>query len=382
MLDLTQEQEQKAAELHQSSIVVDSLLSWPFCMSRESADRLNQMESDGAEIIDLIYASNDSWSDPAERRLLDGELPELWEFWDKSGITAASHTIGVFGPDGAWSFGQAIRDCAKWQRRFDAVDKFQKVTKAADILAAKENGSLGIILNFQNAVCIGDKLDNVNLFYDFGVRVMQLTYNTRNLLADGCLEREPAGMSKYGQKVVRRMNELGMVIDVSHSSEKTTLDAISFSDSPVAVTHSACKAIFDHPRNKSDQVLEAVAENNGYFGILYCPFFLAASNSSINDWIKHVNHAVSIAGVDHVGICSDWARMPKPLADRFHIFAEKEFEFEGDHAIPKHAVTQGLEDYDQFGNITRALVAEGYSDDEIRAILGGNWLRLFSRVCG
>jgi membrane dipeptidase len=345
--------------------------------------RIEELEAAGADVLTMVLEALDPRTSATERALLAGEHPAYWEAWDRSGVTVGSYTIGSFGPKGTFTPEQAIVDCASWTRRFDVLERMHKILNAEDIRRAKAAGDHGTILNFQNASAIGGTLDNLDFFYDLGVRIIQLTYNFRNLLGDGCTERDQCGLSRFGVAVVERMNAIGMLVDVSHCGEPTTLDAIRVSDRPVAVTHGVCKAVYDHARGKSDEVLQELAANGGYFGICLVPFFLTADpEPSLDHFLEHVDHAVKIMGAEHVGVASDWDRLPEPIGKRFGALAEQELGFAPEHGVSGTAYVRGFAHYAEFPNVTAALMAHGYSDDEVRGIMGGNFLRIFEEVCG
>ena len=185
-------------------------------------------------------------------------------------------------------------------------DRFLKALTSADFDQAHRSNRLALLYYTQNATPIGDDLQRLERLKQQGVRIIQLTYNTRNLLGDGCLERTNAGLSNFGVQVVERMNELNLLVDVSHTGPASTLDAIRLSKRPVAITHAGCKAVFDHPRNKTDQALELLADRGGVVGIYQInPYLGPQERNRLDQYIAHIEHAVRIAGIDHVAIGSD-----------------------------------------------------------------------------
>jgi membrane dipeptidase len=383
MRELTAEEQERAARLHEEAIIIDTLQGGPQVAHPDSMKRLEELEAAGADILTMVLEIMDPRVSINEKALLEGSHPGFWEAYDRSGVTVGSYTLGAFGTKGTFSPEQAIHDIAAWTRRFDTLERMHKITCAEDIRRTKAAGDHGTILNFQNATSIGNDVDMVDFFYDLGLRIIQLTYNWRNLLGDGCTERNQDGLSNFGVAVVERMNEIGMVVDVSHSGEPTTLDAVRVSQRPVAVTHSVCKGVYEHVRGKSDQVLEELAANGGYFGVCLVPFFLTADpEPSLDHFIEHIDHAVRVMGAEHVGISSDWDKLPAPIAKQFGALATRELGFSAEHGVSGTAYVRGLERYAEFPNVTAALVAAGYSDDEVKGIMGGNFLRVFEEVCG
>jgi membrane dipeptidase len=279
------------------------------------------------------------------------------------------------------------------------LPQFLKVTCADDAREAHRSGRRGVILNFQDSLHLDGRLENLDLFHRLGIRVLGLAYNKRTLLADGCMESSSAGLSTLGTEAIRRMNAVGMLVDVSHASEQTALDAIAVSTAPIAVTHSSCKAVYHHDRGKSDEVLAAIGAMGGYFGIVVVPAFLTADeHPTLDHLLDHVDHAVRIAGVDCVGIGTDWSAggytsdvtqgeidadpENDPVFQRREIDGLKAMGFRDEHLRNIFRRLDGLQWWRDWPNITRGLVARGYSDDQIRGILGENWLRVFERAVG
>ena len=184
MFDLTADQEQRAVRLHRESLVVDSLSPGPIGCSPEMERCYAERLSRGMPFL----AARTEVQRHIETLLLGGRYPAWRDAWYDSGVDAGSCTVGVFGPYGNWTYQQAVHDLALWQRRFDTLDWLEKVRTPADVERIGAQGRKGVILNFQNARAIEDRLDYLDFFYDLGVRVVQLTYNSRNLLGDGCTE--------------------------------------------------------------------------------------------------------------------------------------------------------------------------------------------------
>lgn len=305
-----------------------------------------------------------------------------------SGITAVNVTISGGGPTGVAAFESTVRNVAFVERELAAhPGVFLQVRTVADIKRAKDAGKVGLINGFQDATMLESDLARVDLFNDLGVRIIQLTYNVRNLVGDGCLEPGNAGLSAFGRAVVGRMNELGMLVDLSHCGRRTTTDAISGSVKPVAVTHSGCAALADLPRNKTDEQLKLLADRGGVAGIYTMPFLRMSGQPTAEDFIRHVEHAIQVCGEDHVGVGSDNSITPLDLS----------LAFRAEHAgFVRARRQQGIgapgEDENVFNYvpdlnsprrmelIADALAARGHSSARIEKILGQNWLRLFGDV--
>jgi len=305
-----------------------------------------------------------------------------------SGITAVNVTISGSGRTGPEVYESTVKAVAFVERELAAhPDAFLQVRTIADIRRAKESKRLGLIAGFQDATMLESDLSRVDQFYDLGIRIIQLTYNVRNLLGDGCLEPGNAGLSSFGRAVVARMNQIGILVDLSHCGRRTTTDAIATSTKPVAVTHSGCAALNDVPRNKTDEQLKLLADKGGVVGIYTMPFLRSAGQPMIGDFLAHVEHAIQICGEDHVGVGSDNSITPLELTA----------EFRAEHAgFVRERRRLGIgapgEDENVFNYVPElnsprrmeliadALAARGHSSARIEKVLGANWLRLFGEV--
>ena len=249
--------EERIGRLHDESLVVDTC--GPFGPSAYTPEMLARLE-------ELVARGTPSWaivvelSSMAYRARLAGELPGFWEGWDQAGVDITCVTIGAFG-EHTFSYDNAIRDLAEFTETFDALpDRLVKVRTGADVERVKDEGKRGVILAFQDTTHFGDDLEKLDRFAQLGLRVIQLTYNSRNLVGDGSTERVQSGLSHFGVQVVQRLNEIGVLVDVSHCSDATALDAVSVSDRPIAVTHAFCSSISKHDRGRSDEVVRAIGD--------------------------------------------------------------------------------------------------------------------------
>jgi membrane dipeptidase len=302
-----------------------------------------------------------------------------------SGLTAINLTLSG-GGRGHTSFDETFRRIGYWERELAAhPDTFLKVRTIADIAEAKRSNRVGLIYGFQDAVMLEGDPTRLDLFHRFGVKIVQLTYNGRNLLGDGCLEPDDAGLSRHGRDVVARMNELGMLVDLSHCGTHTTDDGIAVSTQPVAITHSGCKAVFDHPRSKGDATLKRLADKGGVIGIYMMPFINAAGQPTGDDLIRQIEHAVDVCGEDHVGIGSDLSITPHVATPEY---AELHRRFVGERkrlgiAAPREDDYMFIADLNtprRLETIADRLAAKGHPDRRIEKIIGANFLRLFRAV--
>lgn len=390
LLDLSSAEAKELERLHSEAIVIDTLFANSVrCPPGEAQPWFDKLVQEGVDDASIII---DRVRELCDKEWLRG-TPGRWDWWEKSGVDVIHTTIGVSEGVSGWvAFNKAIQDIARWTVRFDKSDKLVKVTKTEDITRAKREGKYGVILGVQNLNWLNGDLSNIDLFYKLGIRVMQLTYNLRNLAGSGCTERRDGGLSEFGIQVIRKMNDLGILIDLSHCGTRTTLEAIEVSKSPVAFTHTFCRAVHDHVRGKTDEELKALKENGGYMGILLVPDFITdKERPSLDDFVDHVDHAVEILGVDKVGIGTDHGHYyPKALKKLNREKMAREIEEQGiskagwrrGHFRKEIVEIEGYRDWRDFPNITLKLKERGYSEDEIKGILGENFLRVFRQVVG
>ncbi|HXV85744.1 MAG TPA: membrane dipeptidase [Gemmatimonadales bacterium] len=306
--------------------------------------------------------------------------PEMLANAARSGITAVNLTVS------ADTFEQTFEQMAYWERELRLhPDRLMQAESVAEIRAAKQSRKLGLIYGFQNATMLEGDVSNLDVFYQFGVRIIQLTYNERNLLGDGCLEPANAGLSRYGRDVVARMNELGMLVDLSHCGVQTTADAIAASSKPVAITHSGCRGVFDHPRSKPDRELRALAAKGGVLGIYMMPFINASGQPRAEHLMAQIEYAVNLCGEDHVGIGSDLSITPHVVTPDY-LAAHRAFGEERRRrgiGAPREDELLFVADMNserRMEMIADHLLARGHSEARVEKILGGNWMRVFEEV--
>ena len=309
--------------------------------------------------------------------------------WDSSAVyeslrggnvTAINATIAVWE-----KYTEAMDNVSAWLRRFrERSDTVTQVTRVQDILDAKRDGRTGVILGWQNATPIENDLDRLDLFYKLGVRIIQLTYNERNLLGNGCWERNDEGLSHFGIDAVAEMNRLGILIDLSHVGDRTTLDAIEISEQPVACTHANARSFFDHPRNKTDEALRLIADKGGVIGATAWPPFLRKGwESTLEDFADAIDDMVDRVGINHVGIGTDYTQDQTKewfdvlMSQQGTRFNERRLTYPD---VPAHP--EGLETPDNMPNIAVELLKRGYPDEDVAKVLGGNWVRLLREVWG
>ena len=305
------------------------------------------------------------------------DVPEVFRSLHNGGVTAGNATIAIWD-----NFTQAMDNIAAWEEHFHKFGVLiTPIRTVADIHRAKKEGKAGIIFGWQNATPIENDLRRLALFHTLGVRIIQLTYNERNLVGNGCYERTDEGLSKFGQEVVQKMNRLGILIDLSHVGDRTTLESIELSMQPVAFTHAGARSHYNHPRNKTDEALRLMAERGGVVGANGFPMFLPSlEKSTLNDFLDSIDVLVEKVGINHVGLGIDYTQ-GQDLA-----FFELLFSLQGTRRVDPLPVPwplyhpKGMETPDSMVNIAAGLSDRGYKSDDIKKVLGENWLRLFRQV--
>ena len=312
--------------------------------------------------------------------------PEMVANARASGITAVNVTVSGGGSNANQAFQATVQALAYFDREIGQhADAFMKVRSLSDLTDAKSRGLLGLIMGFQDTTMLGTDLSRLDIFRDFGVRIIQLTYNVRNLVGDGCLQPENRGLTDFGREVVERMNELGILVDLSHVGDQTSRDAIVASDQPVAFTHSGCRAVYEHPRSKRDEELRAMAERGGVIGIYLMPFLNADGPAQPEHLYRHIEHALQVCGEDHVGIGSDLSITPT-VADQTYLDGLRAFADErqrlGIGAPREHEVLfiPDLNKPQRMGMIADGLLSRGHPERVVEKVIGGNWARLFDTV--
>jgi len=293
------------------------------------------------------------------------------------GITAFHNSVGVGGPS---AYSDALQFIAAWSGFAGRnSDVFSLVGRVEDIERAKKLGKIAVIMGLQNADEFREPKD-VKDFYDLGLRCAQLTYNTQNLIGSGSTERVDGGVTDFGEQIIKAMNEAGMLIDVSHSGPRTTLDAIEISPKPIAITHSNCRALNDHPRLKTDEAIRKLAAKGGVMGITGVRMFVKDSEpTTIEHIVDHIDHVVKLVGIEHVGIGSDsdlmgYDHMPKDQYEKLKAG------YKSTYAFRDKIDTDGFDHPQKVYDLTAALLKRNYSEANIQAVLGGNFRRLLGNT--
>ncbi len=334
--------EEKALALHRSSIIIDGLEYAP------SADNYKYFD-------DLIAA----------------------------GVTAGNMIVTATYDSPL----EAMKRLKFWYDLFEKHnDKVIQINTASDIRRAKRESKFGVIMGTQNCDILGGDLSLLPVYKRLGLRIFQLSYYWQNLLGEGCSERTDSGLSNFGIQVIEELNRLGLVVDVSHCGAQVTTDAINYSKSPIIITHSNPKGLINHVRNKTDKQIRALADKDGVIGMVAWSRICEVRKNirpTFEDFLDIIDYVVKLVGPDHVSLGLDltpfwpksefeyWAQLYPELRPRGGFFERSIF-----------TNKEGLDDISQTPEITKGLVARGYSDQDIEKILGLNFLRVFEEVCG
>jgi microsomal dipeptidase-like Zn-dependent dipeptidase len=296
----------------------------------------------------------------------------------RSGVAACIHTVGL-----DQSAKQAMAEMARWRRLYEA-NGMMLGRAPGDAAAARAEGKIAMYMGWQDILPLEGDLDLLDAFYDLGLRVLQPTYQYRTLAADGCGERVQSGLSRFGIKLVERCNQLGIMLDVSHVGDASSMEIAECSRSPIMATHVGARALVDTVRNKPDDLIRAIAARGGAIGIAGKSGFLRRNGletgSTLDDYVDHVKHVCDMVGVDHVAIgtdVSDDRRYNHAFLEDFHRrFPEVAIIGDSLNIAMMHPV--GLQNPSELANITDALVRRGFNDGDVAKIIGDNVQRVLN----
>jgi len=364
------EVDERAARVHREALVVDGhndvttwILDYGFDLGMDGADpektEANRYWIPGSGLFLPEPRGEDLRTDRHLARLREGGV-------DAQFFSIFAHPS--YGADGAFERAMAMIEALEEQLRRHP-EALEKATQAADPRRIAAEGRIAAFMGLEGGHAIENDLSKLRTFHERGVRYMTLTWSNTHDWADASTdEARHGGLTDFGREVVREMNRLGMLVDLSHVSDETFYDALEVTRTPVILSHSSVRSLADHPRNVSDDMLRAISENGGVVMITFVENFLDPAKTStwasvwhalVNlGWedtpfetaIDHLEHAIRVAGVDHVGLGSD---------------------FDGTLFLP-----EGLKDVSHFPHITAALLALGHSEADVRKVLGGNVLRV------
>ncbi|MBI3944758.1 MAG: membrane dipeptidase [Armatimonadetes bacterium] len=391
LLGASEAQAQAGLELHQNLLVVDTFCLAPSALDPQGVELANQAieaHEDPADVYDTLMDA--SFTGPVRD-------PRAWEAYSAiikgAGVNAAFRNASQHGSDNLLS---AVRSAARFQHFCDNLPgQVVKAVRARDARRAFAEGKYAVFFSSNNPPAMGgfrngyDLLNWLGIFHRLGYRIMHLAYDRRNWIADGCYEETDAGLSGFGRAAVERFNDLGIIVDVAHSSVQTTLDAASASRAPIAASHTICRALRAHPRGETDESLRAIADTGGFAGITCVPQFLAESGTIV-DFLNHIDHAVNVMGIDHVTIGTDCGfgatipggpkMLPRP-AGRTGDAPGPLVKIPRSGPPPDESESRGGSlSFVAWPYFTVGLKMRGYSDENIGKIVGGNALRVLEEV--
>jgi membrane dipeptidase len=340
----------------------------------------------GLTVINALGGLNDpNFPEPARAAV----SPRILKDAHASGTTAVNVTVG-FVAGSMEPFQHSVAEVGQWDALIRAhPDDLVKVLSTADIVRARREKKVGVILGFQNGAMMGDDPARVDIFADLGVRIIQLTYNVRNKLGDGSIVPEGRGLTPFGRQVVERLNANRVMVDLSHSGRQICLDAAAASKQPISINHTGCRALTDLPRNKTDEELRLVADKGGFVGIYFMPFLNLSGHATAADVVAHIEHALNVCGEDHVGLGTDGGTTPIDDLEAYKVALSKEHDDRVAKGIAApgeradtHPFVDDLRGPDQFRKLYRLLAERGHKPARIEKILGLNFVRYAREIWG
>lgn len=330
-------------------------------------------------VIDMLGVFTLNFPDQAKWEANPESFTEKeFQVFRESGINIFHPAVGLGGPN---AYDSAMMFFSRWNAFIAGSDeRLMRIDSVNDFARVKASRKIAVILGLQNAEHFR-RPDDVNLFYQLGQRVSQLTYNSRNLIGNGSTERRDEGISDFGVSIIERMNKVGMAIDVSHCGDRTTLDAFELSKKPVLITHSNCRVLAGgHPRDKSDEAILAVKKAGSVMGITGVRMFVSDKEpTTIETALDHFDHVSKLIGPEHLGVGSDidlygYDSMPADLNKSLRA------SYKGSYGFREKIDIEGLNHPKRMFDLTEGLIRRKYSDANIEGILGGNFRRVLSQI--
>ena len=324
-----------------------------------------------ALVIDAMGEIRSVYTDELCREMID------------SGINSVTVTLCDPKSYEAQAYAWGIAGVLEYDRLINQESQFwMKATTVDDIARARAEGRIALFYLFQNSTQFGRDVDNVDVFYALGVRSSQITYNYQNWAGAGCNETNGSGLTAFGHSLVEKMNTNGMLIDLSHANMKTMADTIAASAQPVIVSHSCCKALMQHNRNTTDENIRAIADKGGLFGVTQMrPFMTHQIDDAVHFYYQHIEHAINVAGIDHVCIGSDRDHRRLVLTEEYLDELKRE---EGENFKREEwpLYFEELNGPRRMETIWDGLANRGMSEDSLQKLFGLNIHRLYQEVIG
>ncbi len=340
---------------------------------------------DRAIVIDGLGGPSDPYGAEGDFHMSAKGLAEL----RASGATAFNVTVGEVGNERS-NWDATLTNIGFYDRIIDANPGVVALARsAADIRAAKAAGRVALVFGTQDTAMVGTDLDRLDVLAGLGVRIVQLTYNLRNLSGDGALEPGNAGLSKLGRATIKRIEANRQLLDLSHGGAKTIAEAIAAATRPMTISHTGCRSLHDNPRNVWDSELKAVADKGGVIGIYWMPFLVPNSKPMAADLVRHLTHAVDICGEDHVGIGTDGQLSQTIIDDKARAAQKKFFDDRSARGIAAPGegpdifnIIPDLDSHLRFRRLAEALDRARWPAARIEKILGANVLRVYGEAWG
>ena len=338
-----------------------------------------------AIVIDALGGVGDPYSPEEQLRLGD----RAWKEMVDTGVTMLRDTVMPVG-NVADPWADYQKDIALKQNILNAnPDRLLLVRTAADILKAKREKKFGVVWGTQDTSMVGAELDRLARLKKDGVMTVQLTYNNRNLSGDGSLEPANAGLSKLGRATIERIEAEKLLLDLSHGGARTMAEGAAHAKRPLVISHTAARALTDHPRNTSDETIKAVADKGGVVGVYWMPFLTSDSHPKGEDLLRHVDHIANVAGEDHVGIGTDNGVLPQIVdaesTRKLNEWATARMKAgiaapgEGLNVWPMVTDYNSVDRYRRFASDLRK---RGWSEARLEKLMGGNFLRVYRDAWG
>jgi membrane dipeptidase len=312
-----------------------------------------------------------------DRLIVSNWQRSVFEDMRAGGLTGANCTCCVWE-----NFAGTMANIVRWKSWIDENDDLLlQAYSTSDIRRAKRERRTAVVLGFQNVSAFEDQLGYIQLFKELGVAIVQMAYNTQNLIGSGCYESKDGGLSDFGHEAVAELNRVGIMCDLSHVGPKTSEDVIRASTAPVCYSHIAPAGLKDHPRNKSDEQIRLIVDRGGFVGVtMFPPFLTRGTDSTVDDYVEAIDYVINIAGEDAVGYGTDltqghdarffdWITRDKGYARRLTEFG-------------KITGLEGIETIGKTPNLTAAMQRAGWPESKIRKVMGENWLRVLAQVWG
>jgi membrane dipeptidase len=359
--------------------------------TEEQEQRVQQLLADS-----IVVSAHDHPSvRPADPRQGLAYRRQGREFTGFRGLAASSIDVvfdglmngtNLIGGHAAWKWDDTLFDMGMRLSDWAHQDMVVPVLRMSDVERVHEQGQVGVVLTLESASPIENEIDRLDVLHGFGVRSMGLVYSDSNLVGGGLAEASDAGLTRFGRQVVRRMNQLGIIVDVAHTGDRTALDAIVASREPVIISHAGARGLWPTSRMKPDDVIRACADSGGLIGIEAAPHTTLTERNprhSLASVMEHFDYCANLVGIDHVAFGPD-----THFGDHVgwhHAFATQ-LSIDESHAstgprFDEVPFVDGIENpAEEFHNITRWLVVHGYSDPDIQKVIGGNMLRVMRTV--